>query len=123
MAEQQHIIEGDFIKPMDFDASLVDVITIDQWAEKHLTNSEYLKFISAKVRNDMIIEEAISSGLMKNEPVTELVFSKILNKNIPIIVGHRITIRDGEKLELDAEYMAFDKRYSESKDIVFNPVL
>jgi hypothetical protein len=116
-------ISGDFIKPIDINNDGTKVISLEEWAEKFLNDEDYYKFLEAKSRQDNILEEAKSSGLLKHEPVIELLYSKILQKEIPVTIGNRIIVRDGETLELDQEFMEFEARYSSDPLINYNTVL
>jgi hypothetical protein len=116
-------ISGDFIKPIDINNDGTKVISLEEWAEKFLNDEDYYKFLEAKSRQDNILEEAKRSGLLKHEPVIELLYSKILQKEIPVTIGNRIIVRDGETLELDQEFMEFEARYSSDPLINYNTVL
>lgn len=116
-------ITGEFIKPIDINNDGTKVISLEEWAEKFLNDEDYYKFLEAKSRQDKILEEAKYTGLLKHEPVIEYLFSKILQKEIPVTIGNRITIRDGETLILDQEFMEFEARYSADPQINYSPVL
>jgi len=116
-------ITGEFIKPVDTNNDGSKVISLEEWAEKFLNDEDYYKFLEAKSRQDNILEEAKRSGLLKHEPVIEHLYSKILQKEIPVTVGHRVIVRAGETLELDQEFMEFEARYSSDPLINYNTVL
>jgi hypothetical protein len=115
------ILQGDFIKLRDTAADGSE-ISMDSWAEKTLDRKEYYKYLEAKARNDLIFEDAVNDGIIKFEEIKEEVFSKILNGNVTITVGTRVTVKEGETIPLDDEYMEFERRFSSDPSVMYRPV-
>lgn len=116
-------ITGEFIKPIDVSNDRNTKMDIDQWAEKCLDNIEYFNYLEAKDRQDAILEDAKSTGVLTHVPVIEYFYSETLKQTIPVTVGIRVIIREGETLALDEEYMIFEEKYSKSPEVHYNPVL
>ncbi|CAB4133517.1 hypothetical protein UFOVP257_239 [uncultured Caudovirales phage] len=114
-------LHGDFIKLNDTTPDGTQ-FSLNDWAEKTLERKEYYRFLEAKARNDLIFENAVNEGIVKFEEIREDVFSKILNANVSIVVGTRITVKEGETIPLDDEFMEFETRFSNDPSVVYRPV-
>jgi hypothetical protein len=114
-------LSGDFIKLADTSPDGNET-SVEKWAETTLSDEDYLKFLQAKRRHDLLLEQAVNDGIVKFEEVKEEVFSKMLNANVSVYVGTRVTVKEGHTIPMDDEYMEFESRYSNDPSVVYRPV-
>ena len=114
-------LSGDIVKLID---STDDgkTITLEQWAEDNLDSDDYFKFLQANSRNSALFERAQFDGIVTVEPVIELLYSRMLNVNVPYQVGVKIKVKEGHTIPLDPVWLEFEARFSNSDKIVYRPV-
>ncbi len=90
----------------------MDILT---WGQQKLSPADYDRLVQAQARQDNIVNNA--GGVF--EEYHETVFSNILQKNILVVIGSKITFPSGPPTN-DPEWESFDIMFSQDPDISYN---
>ncbi len=88
---------------------------INKWAKETLTTEELAQYQSALEANNLLWQSHMDKGLYTLENFSESIHSEVLDANIEVIVGYKITTANGvdlHSLERDSNYINWITRFN-----------
>lgn len=108
-------MSNSFILTGTIEKSTGKPINILTWGQQKLSESDYARLVAAQARQDAMVD---SAGAVFEDQY-ETVFSNILQKNVSVVIGTKVTF-PADPPETDPEYESFDLMFSQDPDIIYH---